>query len=248
MKWAGLEKAGPYAATVDISLLLESRDSHSPPANSRQSTVSGISSVDTSKAYTTSATTRTPSTAHATPVSFHSQHLPEPPFRAGRPVETQGAPFTSGGAPPPFPPFHPPQEPHGLQSGRPFFSGPPPPGPLPPIGTVSSPYGFAPPAGFATSTIPSKRTASLAPLLGESPPKKQGKWTPEEDALNIELRRTGMKWDDISKRLPGRTALSCRLRYQNYSEKRAEWDDEKKNKLARLYDRYCNLSSDPYHA
>jgi hypothetical protein len=65
-----------------------------------------------------------------------------------------------------------------------------------------------------------------------------GKWTPEEDRLAIELRRKGMKWDDISKHLPGRSAISCRLRYQNYSEKRPEWDEEKKNKLARLYNRY----------
>jgi hypothetical protein len=27
------------------------------------------------------------------------------------------------------------------------------------------------------------------------------------------------------------------LRYQNYSEKRPQWDEEKKNKLARLYNR-----------
>lgn len=47
-----------------------------------------------------------------------------------------------------------------------------------------------------------------------------------------------MKWDDIAKRLPGRSAISCRLRYQNYSEKRQDWDEEKKNKLARLYNRY----------
>ncbi|KIV99110.1 hypothetical protein, variant [Verruconis gallopava] len=47
-----------------------------------------------------------------------------------------------------------------------------------------------------------------------------------------------MKWDDIAKRLPGRSAISCRLRYQNYSEKRQDWDEEKKNKLARLYNRF----------
>jgi hypothetical protein len=47
-----------------------------------------------------------------------------------------------------------------------------------------------------------------------------------------------MKWDDIAKRLPGRSSISCRLRYQNYLEKRAIWDEEKKNKLARLYARY----------
>ncbi|KAL5403719.1 hypothetical protein PMIN04_012762 [Paraphaeosphaeria minitans] len=71
----------------------------------------------------------------------------------------------------------------------------------------------------------------------ESPAKKQSKWTPEEDNLTIELRGQGMKWDDIAKRLSGRSSISCRLRYQNYLEKRAVWDEEKKNKLARLYAR-----------
>jgi len=47
-----------------------------------------------------------------------------------------------------------------------------------------------------------------------------------------------MKWEDISKNLPGRSAISCRLRFQNYLERRSEWDEEKKNKLARLYERF----------
>lgn len=51
-----------------------------------------------------------------------------------------------------------------------------------------------------------------------------------------------MKWDDIAKRLPGRSSISCRLRYQNYLEKRAIWDEEKKNKLARLYARYVQMT------
>lgn len=46
-----------------------------------------------------------------------------------------------------------------------------------------------------------------------------------------------MKWEDISRHLPGRSAISCRLRFQNYLERRSEWDEEKKNKLARLYER-----------
>jgi hypothetical protein len=71
----------------------------------------------------------------------------------------------------------------------------------------------------------------------EAPAKKQSKWSPEEDELIIALRGSGMKWDDISKRLPGRSAISCRLHYQNYLERRSEWDDERKNKLARLYER-----------
>ncbi|CAD6505641.1 BgTH12-01131 [Blumeria graminis f. sp. triticale] len=72
----------------------------------------------------------------------------------------------------------------------------------------------------------------------ESPAKKQSKWSPEEDSLIIELRGKQMKWDDISKCLPGRSAISCRLHYQNYLERRSEWDEERKNKLARLYERF----------
>ena len=82
-----------------------------------------------------------------------------------------------------------------------------------------------------------KRLASAHP---SDPPakKKQSKWTPDQDACIIELRGNGMKWDDISKHIPGRSAISCRLRFQNYLERRAEWSDEKKDKLARLYERY----------
>jgi hypothetical protein len=73
----------------------------------------------------------------------------------------------------------------------------------------------------------------------EGSPKKIGKWTPGEDRLAIELRRKGMKWDDISKKLPGRSAISCRLRCQNYADPRpkSEWNEDKKNELARLYKR-----------
>ncbi|KAI8943592.1 hypothetical protein NX059_001584 [Plenodomus lindquistii] len=111
---------------------------------------------------------------------------------------------------------------------RPLYSGPPGPGHLHagPPGTNGSP-----PSAL-------KRQASQTPLPDESPAKKQSKWTPEEDNLTIELRGQGMKWDDIAKRLPGRSSISCRLRYQNYLEKRAIWDEEKKNKLARLYARF----------
>jgi hypothetical protein len=87
-------------------------------------------------------------------------------------------------------------------------------------------------------TGPTGSAKRLQPAhTAESPAKKQSKWSPEEDALIIELRGSGMKWEDISKRLPGRSAISCRLHYQNYLERRSEWDEDKKNKLARLYER-----------
>lgn len=83
-----------------------------------------------------------------------------------------------------------------------------------------------------------KRLAPPHPHPSESPAKKkQSKWTADEDAAIIELRGNGMKWEDISKHLPSRSAISCRLRFQNYLERRSEWDEEKKNKLARLYER-----------
>jgi len=86
---------------------------------------------------------------------------------------------------------------------------------------------------------PKGKKRSLTPTDMSSPPaKKQSKWTPEEDALIIALRGQGEKWEDISKKLPGRSAISCRLHYQNYLERRSEWDEERKNRLARIYERF----------
>ncbi|CAI7672090.1 hypothetical protein PCG10_000825 [Penicillium crustosum] len=115
--------------------------------------------------------------------------------------------------------------------------------------TIGPPLGLGPmmtmpgPAAMAmpplTKTGPSGAAKRLQPShTSESPAKKQSKWSPDEDALIIELRGSGMKWEDISKRLPGRSAISCRLHYQNYLERRSEWDEDKKNKLARLYERF----------
>lgn len=87
----------------------------------------------------------------------------------------------------------------------------------------------------AHSSVATKRGQPAHP--SESPAKKQSKWSGEEEALIIELRGSGMKWEEISKRRPGRSAISCRLHYQNYLERRSEWDEERKNKLARLYER-----------
>ncbi|PKY02412.1 hypothetical protein P168DRAFT_239165 [Aspergillus campestris IBT 28561] len=114
-----------------------------------------------------------------------------------------------------------------------------PPAPMVPAMSVPAPNPVSTVAPFSvktTSSVPAKR---LHPgHAAESPAKKQSKWSPEEDALIIELRGSGMKWEDISKRLPGRSAISCRLHYQNYLERRSEWDEDKKNKLARLYERF----------
>ncbi|EUC26727.1 hypothetical protein COCCADRAFT_51376, partial [Bipolaris zeicola 26-R-13] len=60
-------------------------------------------------------------------------------------------------------------------------------------------------------------------------------WTKEDDKLVIELRGSNMKWHEIAKRIPGRTDLACRLRYQNYLEKAHSYGEEVRDKLARLY-------------
>ena len=104
----------------------------------------------------------------------------------------------------------------------------------PPTTTASGP----PYAAAQSSGTGGKR--SMPPHPSETPAKKQSKWSPEEDALIIELRGRNMKWEDISHQLPGRSAISCRLHYQNYLERRCDWSDEKKSKLARLYERYVN--------
>ncbi|RVX66427.1 hypothetical protein B0A52_09657 [Exophiala mesophila] len=96
----------------------------------------------------------------------------------------------------------------------------------------------APVPTTARSAVPAKRLSSSQDFASHSPAKKQSKWSPEEDTKIIQLRQDGMKWEDISKHLPGRSAISCRLHYQNYLERRSEWDEDRKNKLARLYERF----------
>ncbi|KAJ6032439.1 hypothetical protein N7540_003171 [Penicillium herquei] len=135
-----------------------------------------------------------------------------------------------------------PQDEEEVPSGNPTPLYPPRtlPGP-PPVTALAAPFVAAPlvqPPPL-TKSGPTGAPKRLQPAhTAESPAKKQSKWSPEEDALIIELRGSGMKWEDISKRLPGRSAISCRLHYQNYLERRSEWDEDKKNKLARLYERF----------
>ncbi|KAF2145895.1 uncharacterized protein K452DRAFT_242298, partial [Aplosporella prunicola CBS 121167] len=53
----------------------------------------------------------------------------------------------------------------------------------------------------------------------------------------IRMRGSGMKWVEISDRNPGRSPTACRLRYQNYTEKK-EWAEDEKDMLARMYHRF----------
>lgn len=180
-------------------------------------------------------------------------------------TSTQASTVTSFGAPAPFPGHQttiqhsvqqtPPPAQAQLQYSSPLYYHP-----MQAVqyhqSYVPHPQHYSPAAtsypGYVPNGMPDPRFASipvthtgtsnkrLAPPHPAASPakKKQSKWTADEDASIIELRGNGMKWEDISKHLPGRSAISCRLRFQNYLERRSEWDEEKKNKLARLYERY----------
>ena len=102
----------------------------------------------------------------------------------------------------------------------------------------------APPQVWPKSCLPNKRS-SPSTEVDEGPPTKKSstKWNVDENKRIIALRGQGMKWSDISRHIPGRTELACRLHYQNYLEKRGDWDEEKKNKLARVYERYASIMS-----
>ena len=58
-----------------------------------------------------------------------------------------------------------------------------------------------------------------------SPAKIELKWSPEEDEKLIRLREDRMTWKDISNLILGRSATSCRLRFQNHLEIKIDWDE-----------------------
>lgn len=68
--------------------------------------------------------------------------------------------------------------------------------------------------------------------------RKKSTWSSEEDETVIKLRGKGQTWDKISKEMTGRSSTSCRLRYQNYLEKKTEWTETELANLAELYSRY----------
>lgn len=78
--------------------------------------------------------------------------------------------------------------------------------------------------------------------------KKSPKWRLEEDSLIIQLHSSGMKWEDISKSLPGCSSTSCWLRYQNHLERKSDWNEESKDRLVKLYERSVSLSPLPFNS
>lgn len=147
------------------------------------------------------------------------------------------------------------QQPWQPSPANPAEATPVVPRPLTPAPTVTESIPVPPvpetPSPLVSAANPRKRRPSRPYIPAAAPPppaKKQSKWTPAEDALIIELRGGGMKWEDISRKLPGRSAISCRLHYQNYLERRSEWDEDRKNKLARLYERYVGCFPSDSHS
>lgn len=91
-----------------------------------------------------------------------------------------------------------------------------------------------------TPSPPSKRSPDEdveIPPSSSSPPPRRAPWTADEDAQLLELRGRNVMWEDIGENFPGRTVMGCRLRYRNYLEKKSKWNGDKKDKLARLYER-----------
>jgi hypothetical protein len=218
---------------VDISSLLKDPDSNEAPGSPRQQHP------------------QSPQTQQQQPQATSSPTSTTALGLSGPPVATLSPPTASTDAAAAGYPHH------ALHPSRPLTSPPgPPQGRSPPqlasVAALEGPIPLPPPPGRVPTAGPLSVSEGLkAAAVGiraanavkrglqtaESPAKKQSKWSPDEDALIIELRGSGMKWEDISKRLPGRSAISCRLHYQNYLERRSEWDEERKNKLARLYER-----------
>ncbi|KAF4334157.1 DRPLA-like protein [Fusarium beomiforme] len=127
-----------------------------------------------------------------------------------------------------------------LKASRSYVSSVSPPHqirPVPALTYQQFPLKASPAPPVASTQMSGRR--GMPPHAADQPPvKKHGKWSSEENALIIKLRQCNMKWDDISKRLPGRSATACRQHYQAHLQGQSDWDEELKNKLARLYERF----------
>jgi hypothetical protein len=239
-----LQAATPENAKLDVARLLQAENTPPPSTSGAESSrtphsrSNSVPNPNTHHDYSQSPLHR--STVSASAAIPSAQYSSAPPPLTHQPSlsipPTSAAPTQR----PTLPPIQPPISLPPTQSAVPSSS---------PYSHWSTPYSaHTPPVHVRPPSphhAPSKRSAPPGPATSAPPAKRQSKWTPEEDALIIELRGGGMKWEEISKRLPGRSAISCRLHYQNYLERRSEWDEERKNRLARLYERYVNSRLSP---
>ena len=70
-----------------------------------------------------------------------------------------------------------------------------------------------------------------------------GKWTLQEEKRMSELRAKGWGWTSISRELPRRSPIACRLHFQKALRAKVLCNEEAKTKFARLYDRYTPCPS-----
>ncbi|KAK3169302.1 hypothetical protein OEA41_008685 [Lepraria neglecta] len=101
-----------------------------------------------------------------------------------------------------------------------------------------------------TSQIPFKQNPNPCRAPGKrrqpkkklpiSRPAKRPRWSEAEDKKVVRLRRSGKEWNDVSLEMPGRSAMSCAMRYKNHLKHDLKFQPyvEKQIRLARLYARY----------
>ncbi|KAL8670106.1 MAG: hypothetical protein Q9168_005333 [Polycauliona sp. 1 TL-2023] len=100
------------------------------------------------------------------------------------------------------------------------------------------PSGTGQPALLSIPASSIKRTASTSPQESRHASKKPARqWSDADGEKLVKLRGANTKWGEVAKHFPGRTDTACRLRYQNYEEKKHDWTEEKKKSLAVLYER-----------
>ncbi|KAL8996665.1 MAG: hypothetical protein Q9169_003889 [Polycauliona sp. 2 TL-2023] len=101
------------------------------------------------------------------------------------------------------------------------------------------PSGTGPPPSLSIPASSIKRTASTSPQESRHTSKKPARqWSDADSHKLLKLRGANTTWLEIAHHFPGRTDTGCRLRYQNYLEKKYGWTEEKKKSLAVLYERY----------
>ena len=108
---------------------------------------------------------------------------------------------------------------------------------LPPIRSPLVPFATVGPVGMtAASETRSEEMTGDSSQPRKAKDRANQNWDAEEDAKIIQLRSLGMTWNDVASQLPGRTKIACRLHFQHCLEKKGDWDDHKKTRLAQVYE------------
>lgn len=111
---------------------------------------------------------------------------------------------------------------------------------------VPQPATLSHPAGDKKQQIPGEPPKSKGVLYQASGVQKvrharpltSKAWSDEEDKKLVDLRRKGLAWTAISRELPGRTYLACRLRFGNHLSPLDKWPGNCQSHVAGYYNRY----------